>query len=132
MKDAERFWLAAALAPLSVPALSVTKTLYSGFIFDVDEFYFIYLAIGAAFSYVGFLVIGLPFVLWLRLKGNLTYVALLLGGVVAGPLSMIFMQVLSGEPVTFHEVYAQVAIAFTVLTVTVAIVFGLIANARIS
>ena len=68
--------------------------------------------------------------LFLRVKGHLSYRALLLGGVVAGPLFVIFMQVWAGEPVTFHEAYAQVAIAFTVLSVTVAMVFGLIAKVR--
>ena len=130
MKDIRRFWLAAALAPLSVPALSVINMLYSGSSFN--EINFVYMAISAAASYLGFLLFGLPFVLWLRFKGKLTYLALLLGGVVAGLLFMIFWQVLSDEPVSLNEAYAQVAIAFTFLSVMVAIVFGLIANARIS
>lgn len=129
MKDIGRFWLAAALAPLSVPALFVFRSLYSGSGFEGP--FIAYLAAIAAVSYIGFLVFGLPFVLLLRAKGNLTYGALLLGGIVAGPLFVIFMQVWSGEPVTFREAYAQAAIVFTVLSVTVAMTFGLIAKARI-
>ena len=68
----------------------------------------------------------------LRAKGRLTYGALLLGSIVAGPLFVIFMQVWSGESVSFQGPYAQAAITFTVLSVTVAIVFGLIARARIT
>lgn len=128
MRDIGRFWLAAALAPLSVPALLVLKSLYSG---SVLETAFIgYLAATVVVTYVGFLVFGLPFVLLLRAKGRLTYGALLLGGIVAGPLFAIFMQVWSGDPVSFYGWYVQVAIWFSVLTVTVAMVFGLIAKVR--
>jgi len=86
----------------------------------------------AAATYIGFLVFGLPYVLLLRVKGRLTFVALLLGGIVAGPLSVILLQVSSGEPVTFQEPYVQGAIVFTALSVLVAMVFGLIARVRIS
>lgn len=123
MKGIGRFWLAAALAPLSAPALFVIATLYDGT--SSAPLLVGFLVTIAAVSYVGFLVFGLPFVLLLRAKGKLTYVALLLGGIVTGPLFMIFLRVLSGKPVTFHGGDA-------VLSVTVAIVFGLIAKARIS
>ena len=129
MKDVGRFWLAAALAPLSVPALSALISLYSGSGFETPIIR--YMAPIAAASYIGFLVFGLPFVLLLRSKGRLTYWALLIGSIVAGPLFLIFMQVWSGEPVTFQGAYAQGAISFTVLSVTVAMVFGLIAKVRI-
>ena len=126
MKDIGRFWLAAAIAPLSVPAIFVLTSLYSGSGFESP--FIAYLAAIAAVSYIGFLIFGLPFVLLLRFKGSLTYGALLLGGIVAGPLFFILMQVWSGEPVTFREAYAQAAMLFTALSVTVAIVFGLIAK----
>ena len=126
VKDIGRFWLAAAIAPLSVPAIFVLTSLYSRSGFETP--FIAYLAAIAAVSYIGFLIFGLPFVLLLRSRGNLSYGALLLGGIVAGPLFLIFMQVWSGEPVTFQEAHAQAAIAFTALSVTVAIVFGLIAK----
>ena len=129
MKDVGRFWLAAVLAPLSVPALFALKSLYSGSGFETP--FIANMATIALVSYIGFLVFGLSYVLLLRAKGRLTYGALLLGGIVAGPLFTIFMQVWSGEPVTFHGWYVQIAIWFTVLSVTVAMVFGLIAKVRI-
>ena len=129
MRDIGRFWLAAALAPLSVPALLVLKSLYSGSVFETA--FIGYLAATVVATYVGFLVFGLPFVLLLRAKGRLTYGALLLGGIVAGPLFAIFMQVWSGDPVSIYGWYVQVAIWFSVLSVTVAMVFGLIAKVRI-
>lgn len=128
VKDVGRFWLAAALAPLSVPALFALTTLYSGSGFETP--FIAYIATIAAVSYIGFLVFGLPFVLLLRAKGRLTFAALFLGGIVAGPLFVILMQVWSGEPVTFQGAFAQAAIMFTVLSVAVAMLFGLIAQAK--
>ena len=129
MKNVGRFWLAAALAPLSVPALYALKSLYSGsgFVSPFIGFF----AATVLVSYIGFLVFGLPYVLLLRAKGRLTYGALLLGGIVAGPLFFIFMLVWSGDPVSFDGWFVPVAIWFSVLSVTVAMVFGLIAKVRI-
>jgi hypothetical protein len=128
VKEAGRLWLAIALAPLSVPALFVLTSLYSGSGFETP--FVAYMATVAAVSYIGFLIFGLPFVLLLKATDRLTYGALLLGGIFAGPLCAIFIQVWSGEPVTFQGAYAQVAIVFSILSVMVAMVFGLIAKAK--
>lgn len=130
LKKNTSFWLAVVVAPLSVPALSVILSLFSNSGFD--EIYFVTLAIIAVVSYVGFIVFGLPFALILRSKDKLTLRALFLGGVIAGPLFHVFMQIWSGDELTFRGPDVQVLITMTVLSVGVAIVFGLIAKARIS
>jgi len=128
MKELSRFWLAAALAPLSVPAWYVLRILFSDSIFGNS--FLGYVAAISAVSYVGFLAIGLPFVLILRFKGKLTFAALLVGSVLAGPLFLVLMQVLSGERVTSSGPYIQIVISLTVLSATVAIVFGMIARVK--
>ena len=90
------------------------------------------MAIVAAVSYIGFFVFGLPFVLVLRSKDKLTLKALFLGGVIAGLLFHVVWSILSGEEFAFRWEYFQVVVMMTVLSVGVAIVFGLIARARIS
>jgi hypothetical protein len=129
MKEVRRFWLAAAFAPLSVPAWYVLTIFFSAANFGNS--FVGYVATIAVVSYAGFFVIGLPFALILRAKGKLTFAALLVGSLLAGPLFLVLMQVLSVEPVTFHGSDVQLAISFTVLSVTVAMVFGLIAKVRI-
>ena len=128
MNDVGRFWLAAALAPLSVPALLALFSLFPGLGFQTP--FVATIAAFASVSYIGFLVFGLPFALLLRAKDRLTYRALFLGGIIAGPLFVIFWLVLSGEPIAFDRLYVQIAIYFTVLSVTVAMVFGLLAKVR--
>jgi hypothetical protein len=128
VKNTKRFWLACALSPLSVPAIYVVQSLFTGSGFK-DPFIAIFASI-VVVSYVGFLVFGLPFVRFLRAKVKLTYVALFLGGLLAGPMFTVFMQVWSGDEVTFRGAFAQVAMVFSLLSVTVAMVFGLIAKAR--
>jgi len=128
MKDVGRFWLAAALAPLSVPALLALLSLFSGPGFQTP--FIATIAAIASASYVGFLVFGLPFILLLRIKDRLTYGTLLIGGIITGPLFVILWQVWSDEPFAFDRLYVQIAIYFTVLSVTVAMVFGLIANVK--
>jgi len=130
MKELTRFWLAAILAPLSVPALFVLLSLFEGRIFQ--NMFIAYLATIAAVSYAGFFVLGLPFAIILKSKNKLTYWALFLGGIIAGPLFHILMQVFSGEPVTFQRPYDQILISYTILSVAIAMVFGLIAKARIA
>ena len=128
MKEVSRFWLAAAIAPLFVPAWYVLTIFFSDSNFGNS--FVGYVATIAAVSYVGFLLIGLPIAMILRFMGQLTFAALLVGSVFAGPLFLVLMQVLSGEPVTFSGPYVQVVISFTVLSATVAIVFGMIARVR--
>ena len=130
MKKNTSFWLAVVVAPLTVPAYAVVLSLFSSS--SLDEIYFVTLAIGAAVSYIGFFVFGLPFVLVLRSKDKLTLKALFLGGVIAGPLFHVFWFILSGEEITFRGPYFQMLIMMTAFSVGVAVVFGLIAKARIS
>lgn len=128
MNDSGRFWLAAALTPLSVPALFASFSLFSGSGFQTP--FVATIAALASGSYIGFLVFGLPFVLLLRAKDKLSYGKLILGGFVAGPLFVILWLVLSAEPIVFDRLYVQISIYFTVLSVTVAMVFGFIAKVR--
>jgi hypothetical protein len=130
VKKNTSFWLAVFVAPLTVPAYVVVMSLFR--YFSLYEIHFGSLAIVAAVSYIGFFVFGLPFVLILRSKDKLTLTALFLGGVIAGPLFHVFWSILSGEELAFRWEYFQVLVMMTVLSVGVAIVFGLIAKARIS
>ena len=129
MSDSSRFWLAAALASLSVPTVFIVQALYAGSGFGFP--FLAYFAAIAAVSYVGFLVLGLPFVLLLRARGRLSFGAILLGGIAAGPLFFIFLWLWSGEPAFPTAEGAQVVVVFTGLTATVAATFGVIAKARI-
>ena len=72
------------------------------------------------------------FVLVLRSKDKLTLPALFLGGVIAGLLFHVFWSILSDFEFAFRWEYFQVVIVMTALSVGVALVFGLIAKARIS
>ncbi len=130
MKKNTRFWLAVVVAPLTVPAYTVVLSLFSSF--SLDGIHFGTLAIVAAVSYFGFFVLGLPFVLVLRSKDKLTLTALFLGGAIAGLLFHVFWSILSDFEFAFRWEYFQVLIMMTALSVGVAIVFGLIAKARIS
>ena len=130
MKKNTSFWLAVVVAPLTVPAYVVVMSLFR--YFSLDGIHFGTLAIVAAASYFGFFVFGLPFVLVLRSKDKLTLIALFLGGVIAGLLFHVFWSILSGEEFAFRWEYFQVLIMMTAFSVGVAIVFGLIAKARIS
>jgi len=103
VKDIGRFWLAAALAPLSVSGLYALKSLYSGSGFESP---FIAVIAATAFvSYIGFLVFGLTFVLLLRAKGRLTYGALLLGGFVRDGRNGIWTDSQGKNPLTFRRIW---------------------------
>lgn len=128
MNDVRRFWLAAALAPLSVPALLILFSFIAASGFQTP--FIATIAAIASGSYIGFFVFGLPFALLLRAKDRLTYGALFFGGIIAGPLFVILWLILSDEPLVFDRLYVQITIYFSVLSVTVAMVFGLIANVR--
>jgi len=130
VKKNTRFWLAVVVAPLTVPAFTVVISLF--WYFSLDGFHFGTLAIVAAASYFGFFMFGLPFVLVLRSKDKLTLPALFLGGVIAGLLFHVFWSILSDFEFAFRWEYFQVVIVMTALSVGVALVFGLIAKARIS
>lgn len=130
MKKNTRFWLAAVVAPLTVPAFTVVMSLFT--YFSLDGIHFRTLAIVAATSYFGFFMFGLPFVLVLRSKDKLTLSALFLGGVIAGLLFHVFWSILSNFEFAFRWEYFQVVIVMTAFSVGVAIVFGLIAKARVS
>ncbi len=130
MKKNTSFWLAVVVAPLTVPAYVVVMSLFR--YFSLYEIHFGTLAIVAAVSYIGFFVFGLPFVLVLRSKDKLTLKALFLGGVIAGLLFHVVWSILSEEEFAFRWEYFLVVVMMTVLSVGVAIVFGLIARARIS
>lgn len=128
MNESSRFWLAAALAPLSVPAWYVLASFFSEFGFS--QAFVGYFAAIIAVSYMGFVLIGLPIALFLRYRDNLTYLSLFVSSMLAGPLFLVFMQLISGEPVIFDARYAQVAISFTALSTMVAMVFGKIARVK--
>ena len=130
MKKNTSFWLAVVVAPLTVPAYVVVMSLFR--YFSLYEIHFGTLAIVAAVSYIGFFVFGLPFVLVLRSKDKLTLKALFLGGVIAGLLFHVVWSILTGYEFAFRWEYFLVVVMMTVLSVGVAIVFGLIARARIS
>jgi hypothetical protein len=130
VKKNTRFWLAVVVAPLTVPAYAVVVSLFSSS--SLDEIYFVTLAIVGAVSYFGFFVFGLPFVLVLRSKDKLSLTALFLGGAIAGLLFHVFWSILSDFEFAFRWEYFQVLIMMMALSVGVAIVFGLIAKARIS
>lgn len=98
-----------------------------------DEIYFVNAAIIAMFSYIGFVVFGLPFVLILRSRDKLTLAVLFLGGIVAGPLFLFLIAYWSGDKVTLRGPDdIQTLITMSALSAGVAIVFGLISKARIS
>jgi len=130
VKKNTSFWLAVVVAPLTVPAYVVVMSLFR--YFSLYEIHFGTLAIVAAVSYIGFFVFGLPFVLVLRSKDKLTLKALFLGGVIAGLLFHVVWSILTGYEFAFRWEYFLVVVMMTVLSVGVAIVFGLIARARIS
>jgi len=130
VKKNTRFWLAVVIAPLTVPAYTVVASLILHS--SIDGIHFGTLAIVAAVSYFGFFVFGLPFVLVLRSKDKLTLTALFLGGVIAGLLFHVLWSILSDFEFAFRWEYFLVVIMMTALSVGVAIVFGLIAKARIS
>lgn len=129
MKDNSRFWLAAALAPLSVPAYFVLETaLVDGGNFNTNQFF---LAIG--FSYGGFLLIGLPFALFLQSKGKLTIIWILVGALLAGPLYLALLDVVFfGQSLNWRIIRSDTTPYFVFWSVMVAAVFGLIAKVRVN
>ena len=126
MNGISRFWVAALFAPLSVPICLGIGQLLVG----PEEFIWTGLWIAAAFSYLGFIVLGLPCLLILRSYGRLSFVAILIASIVAGALYGIFLETFIGGP--------GVRVSFAVLrlpvffSVIVATTFSVFAKVRLS
>ncbi len=126
-KESRRFWLAVALAPLSVVVFEILRQIWVR-----GEVYLDYLHLYAIFSYVGMLLFGSPYSLLLRFKDKLTFVALLIGGLIAGPLYMEILEVVvNGQSARLRHLYSSDMILPAFLSVMVAAAFGLIAKVRI-
>lgn len=127
--NSRRFWLAVALAPLSVLVFETVRNSWDDGILRLNlEHMLLY----ALFSYAGMLIFGLPYAFVLRLKDKLTFVALIIGGLIAGPLYIELLNVvLFGHSAKLRHLYSEDMILPAFLSGTVAAVFGLIARARI-
>ena len=83
--------MAAALAPLSVLVVEIARLSWDDRELRLDlDFVLLY----AFFSYLGMLISGLPYALILRRIDKLTFVALIIGGLVAGPLYIELLDVI--------------------------------------
>ena len=125
MNKSSRFWLAVFLAPLSVTIFfSIARLIPATGDLGAVGIWF-----ATAYSYLGSIVLGLPYVLLLRAKGKLSLVALLLGGILGGVIfsgvfGLIFR--LPGATVSFQSIGVCVF-----LSSMVAVVFGAVARVRL-
>ena len=125
MKKSSRFWLAVALAPLSVTIFFSIVRLIAA----TGDLAAVGIGFATAYSYFGSIVLGLPYVLLLRAKGKLSLVTLLLGGILAGAIfsgvfGLLFR--LPGATVSFQSIGVCV-----LLSSMVAVVFGVVARVRL-
>lgn len=125
MNRSSWFWLAVFLAPLSVTVFFTLVRLIAA----TGDLAAVGIGFATAFSYLGAIVLGLPYVLLLRAKGKLSLVTLLLGGVLAGVIfSVVFGLVyrLPGATINFQSIGVCVF-----LSSMVAVVFGAVARVRL-
>jgi len=125
------------LAPLVVPiAILVRDEIKAGGASSYQsEIAWIFVFAGVT-SYLGLLILGLPLTYILKRFGRLVLLSLILGGIVAGGVTMVAFAIcfplLLGSPVRIEDIDAQWLAAGAGLGATTAAVFGLIAGVPVA